>query len=131
MKILVFGNPDVETDNRAVIAAKKLKNFAGVEFVLVNSNEDVLPTDKELIVIDTIVGLPQTDLLTENDLGKLIVPGRGTAHDYDLGFQLKYLIKLKKLKKVRIIGLPAEGKIDYERIQLILRKLVAQDMQGS
>jgi hypothetical protein len=130
MKIYVFGNPDVEVDNKAIAAAKKLKDFNGAEFVFVNPNED-LPSKKILTLIDTVVGLAETTLLTEKDLEKMVKTPRGTAHDYDLGFQLKYLIKLGKLKKVRIVGLPAEGKIDYERIQSILRKLVAQDMQGS
>lgn len=79
MKILVLGNPDVEMDNRAIIVAKRLKNFPGVKFAFINPNED-LPPEKFLTLIDTVVGLPEVTLLTE-----------------------------KELKKVRIIGLPAEG----------------------
>ena len=84
-----------------------------------------------MTLIDTVVGLKEVELLTEKDLNKVVKMNRGTTHDYDLGFQLKYLKKLGKLKKVRIIGLPAGKKIDYERVRSILRKLVAQDMQGS
>jgi hypothetical protein len=53
------------------------------------------------------------------------------VHDFDLGFQLKYLQKIGKLGEVTIIGLPINKTPDYLRIQSILRKLVAQDIQGS
>ena len=52
-------------------------------------------------------------------------------HDFDLAFQLRYLKKLGKLGEITIVGIPQEGEIDYFRIQSILRKLVAHDMQGS
>jgi len=131
MKIYVFGNEDSEIDNRAIEVVKNLKKNKNIDFIFVKPNEDVPPSERLLILIDTVVGLEEVTLLTEKDLEKLTPMTRGTAHDYDLGFQLKYLIKLGKLKKVTIIGLPAEGEIDYERIQSILRKLVAQDIQGS
>jgi hypothetical protein len=54
-----------------------------------------------------------------------------SVHDFDLGFQLLYLKKLGKLKNFLIIGIPMKGEINYLRIQSILRKLVAQDIQGS
>jgi hypothetical protein len=130
MKIYVLGNEEEEKDRQAIEAVKHLKNFKRVDFIFIKPNED-LPPEKILTLIDTVVGLPEVTLLTEKDLGKVAQMTRGTTHDYDLGFQLKYLIKLGKLKKVRIIGLPLGEEIDYERVQSILRKLVAQDMQGS
>lgn len=41
------------------------------------------------------------------------------------------MIRWGKVKKITIIGIPQKGKVSYLRIQSILRKLVAQDMQGS
>jgi len=130
MKIYVLGNEDSEIDNRAIEAVKNLRKNEKVDFIFIKPNED-LPSEKNLTLIDTVIGLPEVTLLTEKDLEKMPQMARGTTHDYDLGFQLKYLMKIGKLEKVRIIGLPASEKIDYERIQSILRKLVAQDMQGS
>jgi hypothetical protein len=129
MKIYVLGNEDVETDNQAIAAAEKLKNFGGVEWMFIKPNED-LPPEKFLILMDTVVGLEEVTLLTEKDLEKLEFLKRATVHDYDLGFQLRYLVKLGKIKKVTIIGLPM-GEVNYERVRSILRKLVAQDIQGS
>jgi hypothetical protein len=130
MKIYVLGNEDVEMDKRALAAAEKLKHFEKINFIFIKPNED-LPPEKILTLIDTVVGISGVTLLTEKDVDKIINSPRGSAHDYDLGFQLKYLMKIGKLERVNIIGLPAEGKINYNLVQSILRKLVAQDMQGS
>lgn len=133
IKIYVFGNADVRKDNKAVIAAKKLKSkFPQIVWEFVKPNQD-LPFNgqKNVIVMDTIQGINQTTLLDERCLDQIKSVPRGTVHDFDLGFQLKYLKKLGLLKQIKIIGLPLKGKVDYNRISSILRKLVAQDMQGS
>ena len=64
-------------------------------------------------------------------IDRLVLSPRGSVHDFDLAFQLRYLKKIDKLGEVNIVGIPQEGKVDYFRIQSILRKLVAHDMQGS
>jgi hypothetical protein len=176
MKVYVFGNSDVPSDNQAILAAKELENkIPGVSFVFVKPNEDVPFIDeKRVVILDTVQGIQQVELIEGEDIDRLILPARGSVHDFDLGFQLKYLKKLGKLGEIFIIGLPQslkahescnwmqckEGsrsgvrrttdvrrrasqiltqqcakcetrKIDYFRIQSILRKLVAQDIQGS
>jgi len=133
MKVHVFGNIDVPDDNNAILAAKELENkIPGVSFIFVKPNEDVpFIGEKRVVILDTVAGITQVELIEGNDIDKLISPTRGSVHDFDLGFQLKYLKKLGKLGEVFIIGLPQAGKIDYFRTQSILRKLVAQDMQGS
>ncbi len=133
MKVYVFGNIDVPDDNNAILAAKELENkIPGVSFIFVKPNEDVpFIGEKKVVILDTVAGITQVELIEGDDIDKLILPTRGSVHDFDLGFQLKYLKKLGKLGKVFIIGLPQDGEIDYFRTQSILRKLVAQDMQGS
>ena len=133
MKIYVFGNQDVLEDRAAFDVVEKVKEeFENVEFVTVKPNED-LPFigEKEVIILDAIAGINEVRLITGEDLDKIVLPPRGTVHDFDLGFQLKYLKKLGKLGEVKIIGLPMGKEIDYLSIHSILRKLVAQDMQGS
>ena len=133
MKIYVFGNIDVSGDNNAIFVAKKLENkIPGVSFIFVQPNEDVPFIDeKRVIILDTVQGIQQVELIESSDVDKLITSPRGSVHDFDLGFQLKYLKKLGKIGEVFIIGLPQVENVDYLRIQSILRKLVAQDMQGS
>jgi Ni,Fe-hydrogenase maturation factor len=133
MEILVFGNQDVKDDSLAFRVIRRLKNIPGIKFKIINPNEDLPLTDNNHVtILDAVAGINKITLFTEKDLDKFaILPCRTTAHDYDLGFQLKYLKKLKKLKNMTIIGLPMRGQIDYSSLHSILRKLVAQDMQGS
>ena len=133
MKVYVFGNEDLALDSAAINVSKKLKGkIKNVEFVMVDVNQDLPFKDNENVVImDTVLGLEKVSLILDNELDHLVSNSSLTAHDYDLAFQLKYLKKLGKLGKVTIIGLPPTGKINYSLIHSNLRKLVAQDMQGS
>ena len=133
MKVYVFGNEDYKGDNRAFDVIKKFEHkLEDIEFIKVKPNEDVPFIDEEFVVIlDAIEGISEIIEVKDNDLDKLVLPPRSSVHDFDLGFQIKYLKKIGKLGKVTIVGLPMEGVIDYLRIQLIFKKLVAQEMQGS
>lgn len=133
MKVYVFGNRDSELDNRALkICDKMVHRNNDVEFIEIKTNQDLPFNNKEnVVIIDTISNIQQITLLKEADVEKIIPAPRTTVHDFDLGFQLKYLQKIGKLGRVTIIGVPQKGRVDYRRIQSILRKLVAQDIQGS
>ena len=130
MTVYVFGNQDSDLDNRVYKAVKKFPGMA--DYVMVKPNEDLpFAGKKRAVILDTIQGIGKVTLFNQTSLDKLMVSRGTSAHDYDLGFQLKYLRKLGKIKEVLIIGIPQEGRVDYLRIQSILRKLVAQDMHGS
>ena len=133
MKIYVFGNEYVAEDKRAVEVAKELEGtIEGISFVFVRPNEDVPFVDeRHVVILDTVQGIEDVALVAGDEIDSLILSPRGSVHDFDLAFQLRYLKKLDKLGKVTIIGIPQEGELDYRRIQSIFRKLVAQDMQGS
>lgn len=150
MKVYVFGNPDVASDNQAILMAKRLqKDFSvdtkstgstkiPVEFVFVKPNEDLPFIEmNEVVIMDVIGGLDKPKKFILDDFEKFSGFSRSTVHDFDLGFQLKYLKKLGKINKVKIIGIPVTGKTGmkkekyYSSIQSIFKKLVAQDMQGS
>lgn len=83
------------------------------------------------VILDTVTGIRDVAFIEGDEIDKLILSPRGSVHDFDLAFQLRYLKKIDKLGKITIIGVPQEGEADYSRIQSILRKLVAHDMQGS
>jgi Ni,Fe-hydrogenase maturation factor len=133
MKVYVFGNEDFEGDNRAFDVIKKYEHkLEDIEFIKVKPNEDVPFIDEKFVVIlDAIEGINEVIEVKDDDLGKLVLPPRSSVHDFDLGFQIKYLKKIGKLGKVTIIGLPMSGEINYLRIQSIFKKLVAQEIQGS
>jgi Ni,Fe-hydrogenase maturation factor len=133
MRVYVFGNEYVAADKRAIEVARELeKTLEGVLFVFVNPNEDLPFVDeRRVLILDTVQGIRDVSLIEGDSIDALILSPRGSVHDFDLAFQLRYLKKLNKLGEVSIIGVPQEGEIDYLRIQSILRKLVAHDMQGS
>jgi len=133
MHVFVFGNEDVDFDNNAIKVAKELEGkISGIKFVFVKPNEDLPFTDGgRVVIIDTVDGLHAVTVMGDSDIDKLSVVRGKTAHDFDLGFQLRYLKKIGKLGEVTIIGLPMNEEVDYFLTQSILRKLVAQDMQGS
>jgi Ni,Fe-hydrogenase maturation factor len=133
MKIYVFGNEYVAEDKRAIEVAKELEGaIEGISFVFVNPNEDVsFVNERHVVILDTVQGIWEVTLIEGSVIDELISSPRGSVHDFDLAFQLRYLKKLNKLGEVTIIGIPQEGEVDHLRIQSILRKLVAHDMQGS
>ena len=133
MKVYVFGNEDVPEDRRAIEAAEKLEyEIDGVSFVFVKPNEDVpFMGESRVVILDTVHGIRDVELIEGDGIDALVLSPRGSVHDFDLAFQLRYLRKIGKLRGVTIIGVPHEGRVDHPRIKSILRKLVAQDMQGS
>ena len=117
--IYVFGNEDYAPDSIALIAVERLiKLNLEVEFVVVKPNQDLpfIGEDK-VVIMDNIAGIEKVTLIEDKDLDKLVMSPRNSVHDFDLGFQIKYLKKLGKLGEVRIIGLPMEGKIDIEKLK--------------
>ena len=133
MNVYVFGNEYIAEDKRAIEVARELEGaIEGISFVFVNPNEDVPFVDQRLaVILDTVEGIQDVALVEGDRIDGLVLSPLGSVHDFDLGFQLRYLRKLGKLGKVTIIGIPQEGEVDYLRIKSILRKLVAHDMQGS
>lgn len=133
MNVYVFGNEYLAEDNRAIEVAGKLQNkVKGVSFIFVGPNEDVPFADElRVFILDTVQGIEDVALVEGDEIDKLVLSPRGSVHDFDLAFQLRYLRKLGKLGEVSLIGIPQEGELNHLRIKSIFRILVAQDMQGS
>lgn len=125
MRIYVFGNQDLKSDSLAIKTAKKLEGkIKNIKFVQVKPNED-LPFigEDNVVILDVVLGIKKVTKIDEKDLDKLIVGKSVTVHDFDLGFQLKYLKKLGKLKKITIIGLPQKGDVNHSQLLFLLKKL--------
>lgn len=133
MRVYVFGNESVAQDKRAIEVARELEGAVdGISFVFVGPNEDVPFVDeRRVVILDTVQGIREVTLVEGEEVDGFILAPRGSVHDFDLAFQLRYLKKLNRLGEVSLIGIPQEREVDYLRIQSILRKLVAHDMQGS
>ncbi|MCX6784271.1 MAG: hypothetical protein NT141_04405 [candidate division WWE3 bacterium] len=134
MNVYVFGNEDVNEDKLAMEVAKKLVvDFGGqIKFEFVKPNADLpFENSEDVVILDVIAGLDFSKVLSDMELNHLSLSPRNSAHDFDLGLQLKYLKKLGRLGKVTIVGLPMSPEVDYSSVHSIFKKLVAQDMHGS
>ncbi|MBU0636988.1 hypothetical protein KKH16_02140 [Patescibacteria group bacterium] len=109
--IYIFGNPLLCFDNLPIKLAPKLKKaFQEIDFIIQDPNENLKPKNNELIIIDTVVGLKKVTII--NSIKKIELSPTCSMHDFDLGFNLKLLKKIGKLKKIIIFGIPT--KIDEE-----------------
>jgi len=133
MNVYVFGDEYVAEDIRAIEVARELQNTVeDVSLFFVNPNEDVPFADEpRVVILDTIQGIQDVALVEGDAIDGLLLSPRGSVHDFDLAFQLRYLKKLGKLGTVTVIGIPQEAEVDHLLVKSIFRKLVAQDMQGS
>lgn len=131
--VYVFGNVDVPEDSLPLALCDRLaEDFPTLIFIKIAPNADLPFADqKDVIIFDTIQGISTMKIFSENDLKSLVLSPRTSVHDFDLGFQLRFLMKLGKLNHITIIGLPMGVEVPYTSVQETFRKLVAQDMQGS
>lgn len=107
-KIYIFGNPDHIPDALPYEFVHEIQNsLPNLVIVYVKPNED-LPFDnhEHAVLIDTVVGITDITIITDENIDKIQLPPRYSAHDFDLGFQLKYLKKLGKIDSFLIIGIP-------------------------
>lgn len=110
--IYIFGNPDLEMDSLPIRLIPRLKQlYPETDFVLKDPNEE-WDTPEEMTIIDTAVGVD--DVTVFDDLESFASVPRLSMHDYDALTNLRYMKKLGKLKKVKIIGIPPE--IDVEEV---------------
>ncbi|MBD3361361.1 hypothetical protein GF358_01065 [Candidatus Woesearchaeota archaeon] len=106
MKIYCLGNEDIELDSMALKIADKL-NIPGVEFIKTDSLENI---EGDIIIMDVIKGIKEVKLIRGLDQIKEFYPI--TAHDCDLGMELKLRKAINQIERVTIIGVPMKGNIE-------------------
>ena len=82
------------------------KAFPRTSVTTIDPNENFTPEEGSVIV-DTVYGTDKVQVFT--DLDAFVTTKSVSPHDYDLGFHLQLLMKLKKISGVRIIGVPPKG----------------------
>jgi Ni,Fe-hydrogenase maturation factor len=130
--ILIFGNSLVAEDSLAINLMPKLQNqFPELNFISLDPTENIQEYGKDLKIIDVVQGIKEPIIIT--DINKLKTGKITSMHDFDLAYNLKLLMQTGKINSVKILGLPLEMNEDkaFNYCQSILRKWVAQDMQGS
>jgi Ni,Fe-hydrogenase maturation factor len=126
MKVIyVFGNPLVKEDSLPLRLIDKLKKeFPSLQFKEFDTVED-LELEKELNIIDAVKGINKVELI--EDIDKIITDKIYSLHDFDLGYNLKLLKKMKMIDKVRIFGIPMKinEKEAFEQLCKVIRKCEA------
>ncbi len=108
MIVYLVGNLLLKNDNQPLVLQKTLqKRFPEVQFLTVDPNENFIP-ENDSIIIDTVKGIKQVTLFTSLD--KFADSSKISPHDYDLGFHLKLLKKLKRINNINILGIPISKK---------------------
>ncbi len=116
--IHVFGNPLLDFDNLPIKLLPELKKeFPKFNFIHLDPNENIKPINKELIIIDTVINIDKVKIF--DDIDSIELNNIYTAHDLDLGFNIKLLQKINKLDKIIIFGIPPKLKKDTALKQLI------------
>jgi len=107
--IYIFGNEDLEVDSLPLKILPELrKKFPEIQFEVKDPNEEWENIGEELIIIDTAVGAKNVAIF--DSLEKFARTPSVGMHDFDALTNLRYLQKLGKIKKMKIIGIPPEIK---------------------
>ncbi len=104
--IYILGNSVVRKDRSPVNLIPYLqKESPEFSFIHIDPTEGIpIPKNKILILIDTIIGIKKVTLYEK--FSDFLPSPRVSAHDFDLTTEIPLLIKLGKIKKVIIIGVP-------------------------
>jgi hypothetical protein len=111
MKVYVFGS-DFKGDHMARKVAKLLLPEARHDFVFSNDPTDLF-YENAVVILDAVKGIKKVTVFynpAEFQAEKI-----ATLHDFDLGYFLKLADKMQMQKKMTIIGVPMEGRIDRIR----------------
>ena len=105
--IYIFGNPLLDFDNLPIKLIPDLqKEFPQINFIIQDPNENLQPdSEGGLIIIDTVIGIDEIKII--HDINKIQQDHIYSMHDFDLGFNLKILKKIGKIKQICIIGVPS------------------------
>lgn len=106
MKIYCLGNEDIEFDSMAKKIAESLQ-ITGVEFLKTDSLD---AATGDIIILDVIKGM--TDVVLIENIDKIRDFYPVSAHDFDLGTELKLKKAIGEINSVKIIGVPMQGNIE-------------------
>ncbi|KPJ85001.1 hypothetical protein AMJ57_04675 [Parcubacteria bacterium SG8_24] len=122
MRVFVFGNPEIAIDSLPLRLLPRLRRlFPQTDFVDVDPNED-WDIPEEMTVIDTVIGLGAPNVF--DDLRNFERSPAVTMHDFDALAYLRLLIKLGKLQRVTVIGLPPD--IDEDKAIVAITEALRQ-----
>jgi len=106
MKVLVFGNSLVHDDSLPLRMLPRLRQeFPSLEFKEFDTAENLEEEGRDLIILDTAIGIEGVMLI--DDVDTLQLSKACSMHDFDLPITLRILLKLKAIDSVKIIAVPS------------------------
>lgn len=123
--VLCFGNEFVDIDRLPIILYKELKNkIHNVEFVNCETPNEILDYSDydKIFILDVVKGIKDVSII--EDLDRLKDRKLFTLHDFDLGLFLKILNNVKKIKNLKIIGIPIG--YDKDKAKVEIKKILKQ-----
>ena len=126
-KIYVFGNPLLKEDSLPIRLLPKLReSFKDVKFIELDPTETI-PSEEHFIILDTIINSNEIRIL--KDIDKIEFSPNYSLHDFDLGFNLKLMKKLGKIKDVTIVGVPPimELGLALEELKKVISSLLSEN----
>jgi hypothetical protein len=90
------------------LLGKLKKAFPELEFKEFDPNDNLEKEGRQLNIIDTVEGIKRVTLIT--DIDSIRTARIYSMHDFDLGYSLKLLKKMKYLDSVKIFGVPMKMK---------------------
>ncbi|PLX27964.1 hypothetical protein C0583_01870 [Candidatus Parcubacteria bacterium] len=112
-KVTIYfcGNPLMKEDSLPFELVPMLeKHFQEkIKFVHHDPNDN-LPVLNRIFILDVVINT--IDVITIENEKQLETESIYSAHDWDLAFNLKLLLKMNKLKSFFIIGIPPSGDVD-------------------
>jgi len=104
MKVLIFGNEIYQPDSLPLRLLPELKKiFPKIDFVCADPNEE-WDVDGSVVAIDTIMNAEEPVIFESLEMFE--EAPRVSMHDFDALAQLRLLQKIKRVKTVKILGLP-------------------------
>ncbi|MBS3131141.1 hypothetical protein J4212_01795 [Candidatus Woesearchaeota archaeon] len=108
-KLYVFGNEHLAEDRLARQVSRLLSGRH--EIVHCRSPDELLECeDEEILILDVVRGIKEPVII--EDIEKVRAKKIMTLHDFDLGYFLNLMKLLGVERKVKIIGIPAEGNVE-------------------
>lgn len=109
MRLILFGNPAIESDALAPRVGKELGDEFDIlhlvsPFELLQRLEDEPKLFDDAVILDVAYGIDEPKLF--QDLSKLRTIRLGSLHDFDMAYFLKLLHAIDRLEPPRILALP-------------------------
>ena len=123
MKRIIYclGNPLIQKDSLPLKLMPHLKAILPSYNFEVFDPTEVSDISDNSIFLDTVTGINKVKIFT--GLKYFLLSPRNSVHDYDIPLLLGLMLKLGKIKKFKIIGVPANYSFEeaYESVKGCLK----------